>query len=266
MGERAECGRRGDAMLKRKSLRERQAKLTSETSITLAEMVSATKPNAAFLTASVPSHVKQTVIQQRSECQGVTSSKAEDGVPVRHTKTELGDPLSNARLVGDELTLGSGTGREGGNRPQWTQQRCLPQGERATLVGKDGDNLKSYKSLCVHENDKSHKSGELQLLLVKSAGDVTRKRDHSAAADHDTGSDMPPRLARLSCHKLVQKVTKEAACSPRATVASSSVPSPVARFPGILAGISWWPTLAIFLGLVLPTTLGLPAVIRIGKY
>lgn len=272
MVERAECGRRGEAVLKRKSLRERQAKLTPETSITLAEMVSASEPYTTFLTASVPSHVKQTVIHQSPQCQGGTCGEAEDGVPVCRAATVLGDPLSHTRLAGDELTLESYLVSDGGNSPLWTQHRCFPQGGRATLVGNDENNLKSYKSFCAHVNGESHKSGKLQMLLVEPAGDVMRKRDHWAAAGYDAGSDAPPRPSRIStCHELVHKApsmtaTSKAACRPKATTASSSVPNPVPKFPGSLAGISWWPTLAILLGLMLPTALGLPAVIRIGKY
>lgn len=271
MVEGAECGRRGDAVLKRKSLRERQAKLTPETSNTLVEMVSARENYAAFLTASVPSHVKQTVIYQRSQCQGVTRSEGEDGVPIRRVAKEMDDPLSHTRLVGDELTLGSGLGSEGGQCPLWTQQRGLPQGGRATLVGNNGDNLKSYKSFSEHVNGKSHKSGKLQLLLVEPTGDVLRKRDHWAAPGHDAGRDASPHPSRLStCRELVHKAPSmtapsEAACHPKAKAASSRLQSSVPRSLWSLAGI-WWPTLAILLGLMLPTALGLPAVIRIGKY
>ncbi|MPC70302.1 hypothetical protein E2C01_064546 [Portunus trituberculatus] len=269
MGDKSECGRRADAVLKRKSLRERQAKLTLGTSITLAEMVSASQPHAILLTASVSSHPKQTVIHQPPRQRWYAR---------RHTEEELlvvGDPLSNARLTGDNLTLGSAPGRGRGGSPEWTQQRCLPKGGRATL-GNDTDNLEFYKSCSAHLIGKDHDSGKL-LLVESAAGGVTRKRNHSATAavaaaaaaggEQQAGNDAPPRPLRLSvCHESGQKAASAAACPTGDKAAACILPRPVTRPPSILTGVSWWPTLVLLLGLVLPTALGLPAVIRIGEY
>lgn len=253
LGERTEGGGRVEALLKRKSLRERHAKLTPGTTVASADMVTACQPHAGLLPAGAPSRGRQSVMHGSPR----PSQDSRGGAEGDESATVTSDWMPRSRLVGSELRLGGDLGGESESRSPWTQQECAwrEEGAAAAAAGNDRDNLKSYKN-CALVNVKGHE-GVMSAWPSgwPAAGDAREQ-------GHGLGDAAPGRS--LTCHEAARA---ESAMKEVTQVAHRhcTVPGPVARASGSLARACWWPALALLLALLLPAALGLPAVIRIGK-
>lgn len=244
LGERTEGGGSIEALLKRKSLRERHAKLTPETTAASADTVTAGQSHAGLLPAAAPSRGRQSAMQGGPRPRQDARDWVGEGV---EGAAAASDSMPLSRLAGDELRLGNSLGGVEGSCSPWTQQECArwEEGAEAAAVGNDRDNLKSCKS-CALVNVKGRESVVLALPSVRHAAGDARKPDRGTC--HEAARAEPG----------VKEVTEVAH-------RHHTVPSSTARALGCLAGACWWPGLALLLALLLPAALGLPAVIRIGK-
>lgn len=239
LGERTVGGGSIEALLKRKSLLKRHAKLTPETTTASADTVTAGQTHAGLLAAAAASSGRQSAVQgcprPRQSARGGVGGGIEGAAAAS-------DSMPRSRLAGDELPLRGNVGGLGGSRPLWTQQECArrEEGAKAAAVGKDRDNMKSCKS-CALVNVKGRESDVLVWPPVRHAAGVARKPDQATC--------------REVAHAEVSEVAHR----------HHSVPSPAARVPGCPALACWWPGLVLLLALLVPAALGLPAVIRIGK-
>lgn len=244
LGERTEGGGSIEALLKRKSLLERHAKLTPETTTASADTVTASQPHAGLLPAAAPRRGRQSAMQGSPRPRQKARGRLGEGVEGAATAS---DSMPRSRLVGDELRLGGSLDGVGGICSPWTQQECAwrEEGAEAAAVGNDRDNLKSCKS-CALVNVKGRESVVLVWPSVRHAAGDARKPGRGTS--HEAAHAEPG----------VKEVTEVAN-------RHHTMSSPAARAPGCLAGACWWPGLALLLALLVPAALGLPAVIRIGK-
>lgn len=248
LGERTEGGGRIEAMLKRKSLRERHAKLTPETTVASTDTATASQPHAGLLPVGAPSHGRHSVVRRRQDTPG--GSGGVEGAAV------TGDAMPPTRLAGDEFIIEGDLAGEGERRPPWTLQACARRecGPEAAAGGNDGDIFKSCKS-CSLVKVKCHESVLLEWPSVWPVGGDTRELDRGK------GGGAPVHL----------QTCREAHGTPDTNKATRTSKSPCSsaglehRAPGCLGGACWWPVLALMVALLLPAALGLPAVIRIGK-
>ncbi len=253
LGERTEGGGRVEALLKRKSLRDRHAKLTPETTVASADTVTASQPHAGLLPAGSPGRVRPSAVH--SSPRRRQDKRSGDGSVEGATITSDSMPLTHT--VGDELRLGGDLCRKGKRRPQWTLQGCAKteEGGVAAVIGNDENNLKSCKS-CALINVRGHESEMVERSSVWPASSDTREPDHGK------GGGAPGRPS--TCHAAAL-VTPGMSMATEACRSSCDIPGTVSRVSGCLARTCWWPVLVMLLALLLPSALGLPAVIRIGK-